>query len=311
MPRLLSQRLCICSLLLFCAAAARAQDNRVEQAREVGRINTQPDQPSGNSRSLLPDGAADGDDGSFGVQQVLQETDKPQPLSGFADLSAMFTDNVALTRHNTKGDAFLVSMVGVEYRRSLPLGLQLDAGVSFSAFRYNSFRQFDFNSVDAGIGFSYHTAKLGGVDLNLGYDFTNLSAKSGKGFFNNHAIDLNAQKTLAFSQAQYAFAGLSAEIGFADPRITQRSEFSVFAGYHLQAARRWDADLLYRYAYYAYAERGRGDNNQTITLGTRYSFTDWFSVYATSYLVVNLSNQDVFNYVAGTVGGGVTFKLSF
>ncbi len=300
-----------CALLL-CAVVAWSQEARIEQARQFGRLDNLPGQTQEEPATSTIDVSAGQDTDSFGLQQMLREQEKIRPFSTYAGVSALVTNNVALTRRETRSDSFLVATFGLGYRRPLPNGFQLEAGARITAFRYDLFHQLNFNSVDAGVGFSYHTDKLGGIDFNLGYGFTDLlDTNSTDSFFTNHTFTLGAQKTFAFSQAHYAFVGVLGQLGLSDPKIDQRSEFSAFAGYHLKAARKWDIDLLYQYAYFAYSEGGRRDNNQIITLGTRYNFTEWCSVFATSYYIFNNSNQHAFNYQAGTVGVGLTFSSSF
>jgi hypothetical protein len=300
-------------ILVFAAATTFAQESRVQQAREMGRLEggagADFTSSSGGQAPLRSRDSAD--DGSFGVQQLLREKSPAQSISVFADVSALVTSNVGLTRKNARSDSFLVPIFGLGYGRALPAGLRLEAEVSLAAFRYNSFPKLDFNDLEASIGLSYHAGIFGGLDLYAGYSYTDLSTRSGHSFFQNHAIDLNAQKTIAFSSAQSVFFGVGVELGFADPRLSERSEYSAFAGYRLAATPRWDINVLYRYAYYDYTEGGRGDHNQTISLGTRYRFNNRISAYATSYFTINRSNQSDFNYDVGTLGVGLTLRLAF
>ena len=144
---------------------------------------------------------------------------------------------------------FCIATFGFEYRRPLPHGFQIEASLRYTAFRYNEYRQLDFNSVDAGIGLSYHADKLGGIDFFARYKFNELiSAETDDVFFTNHTILLGAQKSVPFSQAHYAYFGATGQLGFADPEQSERSELSAYAGYHLQATRNLEVDLLYRYA---------------------------------------------------------------
>jgi hypothetical protein len=151
-----------------------------------------------------------------------------------------------------------------------------------------------------------------GVDLFLRYNFTDLFSKDGDSFFQNHTITLGGQKTIPLSRAHAVFAGASAMLGFADPAFSQRDEYSAYAGYHLQATRQLDVDLLYRYGYFVYREEGdRRDHNQAISLGLRFRINDYAALSASSFVGINSSNQDVFDYNVLNGGGGVGLALRF
>ena len=298
-------------MFLLGGVTARGEEARVQQAREAGRLETtrnEPDSPEARLSMQAPDVR---DDGSFGVQQLLGEGSKAQNLTAFTDVSGQVTSNVALTRHDAKSDAFLVATFGLNYRRALGGGVRLEADASFSTFRYNHYPSLGFNDLEAGLGLSYTARFLGGVDLYAGYAYSNLTTRSSDTFFENHALLLNAQKSWPLGRAQSLLMGLAAELALADPRRSQRSEYSAYAGYRLAATRRLDLRLLYRYAYYDFAEGGRGDHNSTISLGGRYRFSERFSADALSYVVINRSNQSEFNYQAGTLGAGFTLSYTF
>ena len=89
------------------------------------------------------------------------------------------------------------------------------------------------------------------------------------------------------------------------------SKSPAYTGYHLQATRHLEVDLLYRYAWYRYSEGDRHDHNHTISLGLRYNVTDWLSVSLTSYAVWNRSNQNVFDYDSANAGIGLNLGLQF
>lgn len=309
-----SQRhfLLILTALAAAEAQGQAQNSQIEQARQRDALNTELIRPVETLAPAALEPTLGGDPDSFGIQQFLREAERLRPFRAFADVSAFVTNNVALTRQDPLSDAFLIATFGFEYRRPLARGLQFDASLRYATFRYDKFRQLDFSSFDLGIGLTYHSEKLGGIDLYARYGFNELrSAETDDVFFTNHALLVGAQKVVSFSQAHYAYVGVSGHLGFADPQASERSELSAFAGYHLQATRNLEADLLYRYIYLRYAEGGRGDQNQTISLGFRYRITDWCFASATSYIGWNRSNQSVFNYDTANAGGGLTLSVVF
>ncbi len=302
----------VCVALALPVAGGRAQGPRIEQARQFDAL-TPGVAPSVEKPGLgaVPSSQVRDAD-SFGVQQILKTEETLRPFRVYADISAFVTNNVALVPKDPLTDSFLVATFGFEYRRPLPGGIQFETSLRVAGFRYNKFHVLDFNSLDAGAGLSYHAEKLGGVDLFVRYNFNQLlNAKTDDTFFTNHTVTAGVQKAVPFSQAHYAFFGVAGQVGFADPKISERSELSAYAGYHLQATRDLEVDLLYRYSYLPYSEIDRADHNQTVSLGLRYSLTHWLSIAASTYAAWNRSNREVFNYDVINGGGALTFSLQF
>lgn len=251
---------------------------------------------------------------SFGIQQMLVSGPaRMRNFRVFGEMSAFATNNVGLSRRDPSSDSFFVGNFGIEYRRPLKRrGFEVDATFQVAMFRYNQFRQLNFNSFDVGTGITYHSEKLKGVDFAARYNFNALTGvSSGDAFFESHTITLGAEKVFQFGSTRYAVLGLSGRISFAAPRSNERQEISAYAGYHFEPTSRMDVDLGYRYGRFLYTDGGRKDHNQTISLGLRYRLTDWFSASASSFYVWDRSNQDVFSYNAGTVGGALMFMMRF
>lgn len=298
--------------LVLPVASAPAQEARIEQARQFDAL-TPAAEPSVQALEFGSFDAVEGrDSDSFGIQQILKADEPLRPFRVFADVSAFATNNVALTPKDPLSDSFLVATFGFEYRRTLPGGLLFDTSVRGAAFRYDRFNVLDFNSVDFGAGLGYHLEKLGGIDLFIRYNFNQLlSAATDDTFFKNHTITAGAQKAVPFSQAHYSFFGVTGQTGFSDPKLAGRSELAAYAGYHLQATRNLEFDLLYRYAYIIYQEIERNDHNQTVSASLRYRITDWFSISASSYAGWNRSDREVFNYDVVNGGGALTLSVQF
>lgn len=309
----------IIRLLFSCLALSGTlvgQQPQIDQARQFQAGTNAPGvsvSPFAESSLTLDTGSDLGiDDESFGVQQMLREHERFRHFRVGAEISAFATDNVALSSVNRQSDSFLAALVPVEYRRPLGGGFQLHADLRFALFRYNRFQQLDFNSFDVGVGLDYHTEKLGGLDLFARYNYNQLnSARSGNTFFKNHTFTAGVQKSFVFSKAHYAYLGATGQLGFADPVESERSEASIYAGYHLQATRNLQVDLLYRYAWHEYSAGPRQDHNQTVAVAVRYRLADWASIFASSFASWNDSNVQAFDYEAANVGGGVTLSLQF
>ncbi len=303
---------CFCVYVAL-GARAFAQQSQIESARQFDLSGKMREMPSAPLEMALPQSEGGNDFDSFGVQQMLVcGPERQRYFRVFGDVSGFVTDNVGLSRRDARADSFLVGSIGIGYQRPLKRGFQVDAAFQAAMFRYNEFGQLDFNSFDVGAGLSYQAKKLGGVTFAARYNFNALlGASSGETFFQNHTVTVGAEKVFQFSKAHYAVAGVSGRIGSADPRPNERHEIAAYAGYHIELAPRLDVDLGYRYGYYLYTAGDRRDHNQTASIGVRYGITDWFSASASSFYVWNRSNEDVFSYRAGTLGGGLQFLLRF
>ena len=293
--------------------AALAQEARVEQARQFqpassNSVREQHSTATG-AMDLTPAGA---EDDSFGVQALLKNQERERAFRGFAEITGFVTNNVALTHKAETSDTFLIATFGMEYRKKLTAELELDASFRGGLFRYNKVSALNFISIDTGAALTWHAQALWNLDFTAGYNFTDLiNDRQGDSFFQNHAITLAVQKTIPLSRAHYFYAGASALFGFADPVVEQRDEYALFAGYHLQATRHLDADLLYRYARYVYSKNGRDDDNQAITLSARYAVRDWVSVFASTFAGFNRSNYTVFDYNVVNAGVGLGVSVKF
>ncbi len=290
----------------------RAQEAQFQQARQVGSLAVIPTVEQAPAASQTLETTAGADTDSFGVQQFLSEKQRARYFHTFAQITALVTNNAALTRVDRRSDSFLVASLGLEYRRPLSRGWQVDSGFQLSMFRYNEYRVLDFNSLDVGVGLSYHLEKLGGVDFFARYNFTALTdTYSADAILQSHTVVAGVQKAVAFNPAHGIYAGLAAQTSLTDPKPQERSEFAAFAGYRVQATRHLEADLLYRYAYIPYTDSDRRDHNQTVSLGVRYRFTEWFSAYAAGFAGWNASNVEAFRYEDVKGGGGLTLDLRF
>lgn len=302
------------ALAVLGVGGAWSQQPQIDQVRQLD-ARTSPGGSAPASTAAIPDAAAPTagtDSDSFGVQQFLREKERLRPFRVFAEVSAFVTNNIALSRRDARSDAFLIAVFGMEYRRPVASGLQFDASLRYASFRYDKYGSFDFSSLDAGTGLSYHAEKLGGLDFSARYNFNALiGGSSDEVFFKNHTITLGMQKAVSFSSAHYAFVGVSGQAGFADPKRDERAELSAFLGYHVQPVRRLEADLLYRYGRYIYSEGGRRDHNQTLSLALWYRFTDWLGVTASTFATWNRSDRQVYDYNAANLGGGLSLSLQF
>ena len=303
-----------CVLLGTAQAQSVPRVSRIEQARQFTKPGAANSPERGPEATTLPAGdLLLTQDDAFGTQQILKREEKIRPFSVFGEVAGFVTNNVALARRDRQDDSFLVATFGLSYRRAITSTLALEATARGAMFRYNEFSALDFQSIDAGGGLTWAPERLRGVVLYARYNFTDLiGARSGDTFFTNHTITLGAQRTWSLSRAQSLFAGASGQWAFADPEPAQRDEYSLYAGYQLQATRRLQAAVSYRYGYFIYREEGeRKDHNQAASLSLRYDVSPWAAVTASTFFGVNRSNEEVFDYDVVNAGGGLGLTVQF
>lgn len=293
--------------------SAWSQQSQIERARQFDATREVHDVATAPAALSLPEAAGGTDFDSFGVQQMLVcGPERARYFRVLGEISGFATDNVGLSRRDPVSDSFMVGTFGIDYRRPLKRGFQVDAAFQAALFRYNEYSQLDFNSFDVGAGIGYHASKFGGVDVSLRYSFNALQgASSGETLFENHSIAAAVEKIFPFSKAHHAFLGLTGRAGFAVPRVNERHELGAYAGYHIEVLPRLDVDLGYRYAYYLYTAGGRLDHNQTASLGVKYRFREWCSASVSSFYVWDYSNRDELSYRAGSLGGALTLLVRF
>ena len=293
--------------LRLCAEA------QIEQARLMPRAPASASEMPSGGIADFPDlgGAATVDD-AFGAQVIMKEQPRVRPFTAFAEVAAFFTNNVGLAKRSMERDGFLIASAGAAGSRTLG-ALRLDAGVRTSVYRYAEYRELDFQSVDGSVGLAWTPPKLRGAEVLLRYTFTDLTtAEHRSEFFKNHAVLLGVQDAFAISRAQAVYGGVQAQWSWADPREAGRDEYSVFAGYRLQATRSVDVDVSYRYARFVYREAdGRQDNNHSFSLTARYAPRAWFSISATGFAGFNRSNREQFDYDVLNAGGAVQGTVRF
>src|ERR1043166_9495208 len=96
-------------MLLFCCATAISRavepvESRSEQARQFRATQTRTDAALRGAETTASSPEMGAQDESFGVQQILKREEKLRPFNAFAEASAFYTNNVALTHRNGKSD---------------------------------------------------------------------------------------------------------------------------------------------------------------------------------------------------------------
>jgi hypothetical protein len=295
------------------AAQGPVANAQIEQARQFPLAATPLDVDPATSADLpLPDSTATPDD-AFGAQVIFKRQERVKPFTAFAEISAFFTNNVALAKRDPVEDKFLVVTAGAAFTQRLGYDMRLEAGVRSALYRYAEYRELDFQSIDATAGVVWSPPVLQGAEVSVRYLFTQLtSAEERDEFFKNQAVLLGIQKVIPFSRAHAAYFGASAQWSWAEPQEPGRDEYVAYGGYHLQATEHLDADLSYRYGHFVYRQAdGRQDNNHSFSLTLRYVPMGWISISASSFLGINRSNRSIFEYEVWNAGFGLQFSLKF
>lgn len=293
-------------------AGAQQIDSQIERARNFIATPGVPSPVLREDAAPAPPGEVSAKESDAGEQWLLKMRPERHLYSLSASASGQYTDNVALTRRGGIPERYLIADAGGSARIPLASWLQGELDLRFSIFRYEEFRQLDFNSIDAGTGLSASISSLWGLSPFLRYNFTALfSDETGDTFFKNHTVTLGAQKIFSLAPAHYIWTGGAAAFGFSDPAAARRNEYSLFAGYHLDATRALGLDLSYRIAWLQYVEGDRDDLNQSVSLGLRYRAADWLSASGSVSYTHNVSNSATFDYQAFNTGVGLSLSIRF
>jgi hypothetical protein len=288
-------------VLLLCALVASVELARGQQA--VSSINESrlfAAPTATGTTAIEPEGeetdgeAATSADEGFGTQLILKAQERPKAFAVFDDVSVFYTNNVDLTPNHTRSDVFLVANSGAAWRPTIARGLFGEISIAGSIFRHDRASELDFERISSGTGLSWIVPGGHGVVAFGRYDFT-----------------LGAQRTFVFNRSHFLTTGVSGIAGISDPHSQQRDQAAVQAAYHLQITRSFAADLLYRYAAQFYADDGRIDHNQTLSLNAGVAVTRWLRVDTTLSGARNDSNRGAFDYEALSAGGTVRVGIRF
>ncbi len=303
----------LAGLTLRALAQGPSADVRIDQARQFPLPPPPLSRPAEPAPDLsLPDSGQAPDD-AFGAQVFFKRQERPKPFTAFAEVSAFFTNNVALAKRDLLEDKFLVASAGAAFTQRLGYDLRFEAGLRTALYKYAEYRELDFQSVDATGGVVWSPPVLRGAEVSVRYLYNHLSTAEGQEeIFQSHAALLGIQKVIPFSRAHAVFFGASAQWTWAEPQEPGRDEYVAFAGYHLQVTEQLGADLGYRYGYFVYRQGdGRRDDNHSISLSLRYAPVEWAAISASSFLGFNRSNRSAFDYDVLNAGVGLQFSLRF
>ncbi len=292
--------------------ALAQNDAAIEQAR-LYRDTARPVSlgVDANANALPTDDSAATEDDSMGAQLILKNQERPRFWTLSGGVSLLYTDNVALTRDDTKDDFFAVIDASLGWAAPIASNVEGNFGLHLGTFRYADTSGLDFESIGAGGGIVWTPPSLPGFALFARYDFTELLNTSFNQILMDHTVTLGVQRTVLFGRAHGLTIGALGMAGLSDPSESQRSQLAAFADYRLQLSRKLQADLLLRPAVHFYTETGRKDFNQIITLNLRYSFNEAAELTGFLSYGLNRSDRARFDYNAFTTGAGLALRVRF
>jgi hypothetical protein len=179
-------------------------------------------------------------------------------------------------------------------------------------FYYNRLGEFNFTSFDAIAGVVYYLPKYHNLTLRLRYDYNRLTDDEWNQFFANHSIVASADLPIPLGRAMQLYLGALANVSFAaNPSAPQRSDFELYAGYHVQLSRNFSVDAVGRLLVKPYYEGDRTDVSELIALSADYRIRNWLTVSALTNFAWNQSNHSAFEYSVANLGGALVLTLKF
>ena len=266
------------------------------------------------------DGFVDGhavaspNDPDIGQQEILRPEARYQPFTFSIATPIFYTSNVALTPNNEKGDVVFAPTAGLFYDPKVARSLYLHFGAREQVFYYGKYNSFNFGSLDCEAGLTYIVPEWHNLLLRAWYDFNRLTFddRLGDEFFSNHQILLNVELPFRFGQSQQIAVGADTNLSVgADHQFPRKNDYEGYIGYSADLTRSFSIQAVGRVVVRDYHQNGRTDTSQIISAGATYRLTNWISVSAISSFAHNDSNQNVFDYDVGNVGGAAQLSVKF
>jgi len=252
-------------------------------------------------------------DTDLGEQLLLTKSQRYRPFSLNANYSTTWTSNAFYTPQNPISDVFMNGSLGAVALPHLGNNFFFEATARIQAYRYFVNPVLDFNSIQAGAGLLKVFRELGDVGFYARYEYSELFSARGAGeLLHEHSIIAGARKMFQFSRANALF--LSAEANFSlggEPDYALASEYTFFAAHQIQWSRYLQSSLYYQAQAIAFAEGGRADFRNSLGLTLNVQPAKWLSLYTTSWLGWNASNQGEYDFFVANLGGGVGAAISF
>ena len=302
--------------LLVVAEPSHAQSSSDVDRAQLLQGQTQPPFAQGVSPEGVQGGhaAASPNDADLGEQEILKHVERYEPFTVSLSVPIFYTSNVALTRSGEVSDLVTAPVAAVYYQPRITKTFYGLVDVRQQFFYYNKYNSFDFGSMDVEAGLSYFLPQFHNLILRGEYDFNRLTSSDRilDEFFENHAIILNAELPFRFGRAQQLSLGGDVNISVgADHQRPRRNDYEAYAGYSASLTRAFSINAVGRVVVRDYYRGGRTDVSEILSASATYRLTPWWTVSAISSFAHNDSNQGVFDYDVGNVGGAISLAVKF
>ncbi|MDP9099649.1 MAG: hypothetical protein M3N48_11755 [Verrucomicrobiota bacterium] len=297
-------------LIAFSAGQAQQPASSIERARLFQ--NTPNSTVNADGMELATDESEAASDDSFGTQVILKKRERPKTVSLTGDVSVFFTDNAALTPNDKIDDVLFVTNAGASWTPRINLQLEAQLNAHASIFRYGSTSALDFENLGLGGALFWTPQHFADIALFARYDFIELLDRHSQEILRDHAFTVGGQRIFAIGRSQSFFTlGASVTGDIADPSSAQRQVAAIFAGYHWQITRAFEAELYYRLAGYFYNNADHADCNQVVSGSVRYRLSRNVDLNGFVSFSSNRSDTAGFDYHAVTAGGGIAVTVRF
>ncbi|HOV90295.1 MAG TPA: hypothetical protein PKW07_06235 [Syntrophorhabdaceae bacterium] len=249
---------------------------------------------------------------AMGQQVILKRKAKYQPFSAFGNIGWNWTSNVALTKDNPQDDNYFLTTTGISYQPIIHPNLLGEITAMYQWFRYDRFTDMNFDSFNTGAGLTYVIPELDQLAISARYNYNRLTDGNARGeYYRNNSITLGLFKMFPLARAHYIYAAYSSQFGFSDPKVYQRDYHSLVSGYYLDITSKWSFEGSLRISYIPYAENGREDYNESVTLVIGYKPKPWININFSALAAFNQSNQSVFEYNMVNISPNISVKIKF
>jgi len=296
--------------IAFSAAQAQQPASSIERARLFQ--NTPNSTVNADGMALATDESEASSDDSFGTQVILKKRERPKTFSLTGDVSVFFTDNAALTPNHKIDDVLFVTNAGASWTPRINPQLEAQLNAHASIFRYGSTSALDFENLGLGAALFWTPQHFTDIALFARYDFIELLDRHSSEILRDHEFTVGGQKIFAVGKSQSFFTlGASVTGDIAEPSSAQRQMAAIFAGYHWQISRAFEAELYYRAAGYFYNHADHTDCNQAVSGSLRYRLSRNADLNGFVSFSSNRSDKSRFDYNSVTSGGGIGLTIRF
>jgi hypothetical protein len=300
------------ALMLLCVRPVAGQAVEASSTRaDIARSQTETS-PGGTQFNA---GAATANDADLGQQEVIAEQQqKYQPFTVAVAAPIYWTSNAFLTRSDEASDVITAPGAAIYYQPRITGALFGLLDVRNQQFYYNRFDQLNFGDFAVDAGLNMTLPQMENLTLRAQYTYDRLTKKdSFSAFFQNHEIILNAEVPVRIGQAQLLAFGAATTLSFvSEPEVSRRNDYEAYVAYNIAITRAISVAASGRMTVRDYYhENSRVDLSELAALSATCAVSRYMSISALSTFGANQSNQSIFDYKVGNVGGSVVVGIKF